>query len=270
MRTKQGPGLDICAILMLKNENRYIKYEDGTLPPYTMLEQNLRRLSSLVDEVYIVDNSSDDGSNKVYEKYHDELVKFIQYNPDDWKFDDVRDRKILLKQAQERNMKWLLVVDGDEIYEDAANLWIHKFCKDNKWTDMYTIKFHYINFWRGRLNYRVDAWNNSWFPRLFSMHQLTLEGEALHNYAFGFNTKSGFSRGTIIDAPVKCLHYGWADWEHRVEKTQRYMKRDMELTGINYDQAKAKYSNDINEKGLILKKANELWGSEFRNKGIDY
>lgn len=261
---------DICGILMLKDENRYILHEDKSKPKYTMLEQNLRRLKSLVGEVYIVDNNSQDNSEEVYKKYKDDHVMFIRYNPGSLPFDDVRDRKILLDFAKKRNMKWLLVVDGDEIYEDAADKYIHDFCQLNSPYGHHVLKFLYVNFWRGRTRYRTDAWNASWFPRLFSVNNLVLTGSALHNYAFRFQSGNNISDGNIVNAPVKCLHYGWADWEHRQLKTMRYMKRDMELNNRSYEEVKRIYSRDLDEDGLKLEKANPIWASEFRNGEIDY
>lgn len=255
---------------MLKDENRFIHHEDGRKPKYTMLEQNLRRLQSLVGEVYIVDNASEDGSEEVYDKYKDSLINYIRYNPKDLKFDDVRDRRILLEKAKERNMKWLLVVDGDEIYEDSADKYMHDFCKSNSPYGHHALKFLYVNFWRGREHYRTDAWNASWFPRLFSINNLVLTGTALHNYSFQFQSGNNISPGNIINAPVKCLHYGWADWEHRTLKTMRYMKRDMEVTGRSYEQVKQVYSRDLDEIGLKLEAGKPEWASEFRNGEIDY
>ncbi len=266
------PREGICAIIMAKDENRFILHEDGSRPKpeYTMLEQNIRRLNQLVEEIYIIDNASTDHSRSVYEKYKTETgngnICYVQYNPKDWKFDDVRDRKVLLEVAHKREMKWALIIDGDEIYEERATEWLHNFCKTKNWEDHHIAKFHYINFWRGRTRYRTDAWNKSWFQRLFSMKDLVLEGEALHNYRF--HHKGSESRYT--EAPVKCLHYGWADWQHRVAKTQRYMERDMQLSGITHEQAKHKYSQDVNEQGLKLEKADPLWGEEFRTGNIGY
>lgn len=262
----------ICAIMMLKNENRIICHEDGKKPdpPYSMLEQNLRRLNSLVEEVYIVDNASTDDSDKIYDKYKDSLIKFIQYNPDDWKFDDVRDRKILLKKAKEREMKWMLVIDGDEIYEDKADEWIHNFCCNNDHKGMFNVKFNYKNLWRGRTKYRVDMWSDSWFSRLFSLDKLELIGQPLHSYHFVFKDNNTETLGNIIESPIKCLHYGWADWDHRVAKTKRYIERDMEVTGNPYYFVKSKYLRDVDERNIILENAKTEWAEEFRSGKIGY
>jgi glycosyltransferase involved in cell wall biosynthesis len=256
--------------MMLKDENRYILHEDGSKPQYTMLEQNLRRLKSLVGEVYIVDNASTDGSHEVYNKYKDSLINYIRYNDKNMEFDDVRDRKILLDKAKERNMKWLLVIDGDEIYEDATDDYLHSFCKSNSPYTHHVLKFLYVNFWRGRTRFRTDAWNASWFPRLFSINNLVMRGTALHNYSFRFQSGSNISEGNVQHAPVKCLHYGWADWEHRRLKTMRYMQRDMEVNNRTYDEVKRMYSRDLDEDGLKLELGHPEWASEFRDGKIDY
>lgn len=256
---------------MLKNENRYILHEDGRKPKYTMLEQNLRRLRSLVEEVYIVDNASDDGSKEVYDRYKESLIKYVLYNTDDMPFDDVRDRQALLQKAHQRGMKWALIVDGDEIYEDRATDWIHTYCRDHSPHGHHVVKFHYVNFWRGRTRYRTDMWHASWFPRLFSMTDLVLRGTALHNYSFQYASLAGIRLPeNVVEAPVKCLHYGWADWDHRVAKTKRYIERDMQLNHISYEFAKTKYANDVNEYGLQLAPGDPNWASEMRGEEIDY
>lgn len=262
----------LCAVLMLKDENRFILNEDGTKcnPPMTMLEQNIRSLNKYVDEIYIVDNGSTDGSDSVYEKYKYDngngRIVYLHKNDPNLPFDDVRDRKIMLNKAKERGMKWLLVVDGDEIYEDRSVEWIKNYCRNEDLSINHIVSFHYINFWRSRTKYRVDKWFTSYFMRLFSVNNLILSGTALHNYSFNH----GGSNSKIVKCPYECLHYGWADWEHRVRKTQRYISRDMEVNRISYEHAKSKYSNDIDENGIRFEQANKEWGSEFANGIIDY
>lgn len=264
------PRDGICAIMMLKNENRFIMHDDGKKPEYTMLEQNLRRLKSLVEEVYIVDNGSKDGSKEIYEKYRKDPIFYTQYNDENLPFDDVRDRVVLLEVAKRRGMKWMLVVDGDEIYEERADKWIHEFTQSNDHERHWGIKFHYINFWRSRLKYRTDAWNGSWFERLYSLKDLRIFGTALHNYGFQFIVDNKVISLNSLNAPVKCLHYGWADWQHRVNKTERYKIRDMELNHITYEEASRKYYQDTNEMGLTVRLADPEWGEEFRTGRIGY
>ena len=260
MTVIQSPQNGISALMMLKNENHY-KYGPGDeKPKYTMLEENLIRLKDLVEEVYIVDNSSNDGSRQIYEKYQKEgNVKYVQYNPPDWKFDDVRDRNILLRVAKKREMRWVLIVDGDEIYEDRATEWIHDFVSTHNHLEHHVVKFHYVNFWRSRKQYRSDAWNRSWFNRLFSITDLTLEGQALHNYLF---VHVG-GHPIITDAPVKVLHYGWCDWKLFMEKVDRYIKKEIEM-GVNENEAILKYWSATDETNIEFKPGDPLWSQEFR------
>lgn len=259
----QIPSNGIAVLMMLKNENHY-KYGAGDeKPKYTMLEENLIRLKSLVEEVYIVDNASTDGSRQVYERYQKEgNVRYVQYNPPDWKFDDVRDRNILLRVANKREMKWVLIVDGDEIFEDRATKWINDFVSTHNHEDCHIVKFHYVNFWRSRKQFRSDAWNRSWFNRLFSIKNLVLEGQELHNYLFMHRNGSSI----VTEAPVKVLHYGWCDWKLFLEKVDRYIKKEVEM-GVSYNEAVMKYRSAIDETNIQYEPGDPLWSAEFR-KGI--
>lgn len=262
----------ICAVMMLKNENRFICHEDGRKPKYTMLEQCLRRISLIVEEVYIVDGNSSDGSKDIYEKYKGELITFIRYHDATEKFDEMYRGEMMLK-AQERGMKWMIVLDGDEVYEDGATKWIHNFCDNTDNNELVVAKFHYINFWRSRTKYRTDKWSTSYFKRLFAVNKdLVMIGGKLHNYAFVYRGPKVNStvEGRVVTAPVKCLHYGWADWEHRKAKTQRYINYHAEVYKIPLQKAAQIYASDIDEQGIKFENANPSWASEFRVGEIDY
>jgi glycosyltransferase involved in cell wall biosynthesis len=264
--------MSIAALMMLKNENRFILHEDRSKPKYTMLEQNFRRLRSMVDAVYIVDNGSTDGSRDIYDKYEkDGLIQFVHYNDNYVDFDDVRDRKILLEAAVADKHKWILVVDGDEIYEDRMDYWIKDFCSSNSHNGLHSVMFNYVNFWRSRDNYRVDKWNDSWFFRLFSSTFLDVVGEKLHQYRFLFRSFNGLhSVGNVLRSDIKCLHYGWADWDHRLKKTKQYIDLDMQYNNLSFDHASKKYVVYTDESGIVLSRGRSEWSSEFRTGSIDY
>lgn len=256
---------------MLRDENRLIKHEDGTLPnpPITMLEQCLRRLRSLVDAIYIVDNGSIDGSHEVYERFSD-IIKYVRYHPRNIPFDDCRDRKILLEEVKKDSMDWVICIDGDEVYEDAMDDYVKTFCATHSPLDHYALKFHYINLWRGRMRYRIDKWNNSWYFRMFSVPDLEIIGTPLHNYNFEFVRVRTIIPKKIIESPMKCLHYGWADWTKRLEKEQRYIFGDMEISGISVEESRKKYYIGIDEDGLKVALADPKWCEEFRSMKIGY
>lgn len=244
---------------MLKDENRYIPHADGSLPPYTMLEQCLRRVRSIAGQMFIVDNGSTDGSKAVYQKYAD----IVSYKPADRPFDDVRDRKHLLAMAQANGAKWMLVVDGDEVLEDKATDYIHSLVEvydEMENTDNIVVFFEYINLWRSRKRYRTDAWSGDRYARLFTLKNLELVGTPLHDYTFRHTEGK-----TQIHRPdIKVLHYGWADWNHRLAKRDRYIKRHAELHNMTIEQAEPHYNAEINEVGLTLATAKPEWNAEFR------
>jgi glycosyltransferase involved in cell wall biosynthesis len=259
MERHLNPKSQIAAILMLKNENRFILNEDGSPPPYTMLGQCLRRLESLVGHILVVDNGSTDCSRGLYQRYVDNVV----YNDPNLPFDDVRDRRRLLAMAKNTGAKWMLVVDGDEVLEDKATDYIHSLVEvydEMENTDNIAVHFEYINLWRSRTRYRTDAWSNIWFPRLFTTNRLELDGTALHNYHFRFSS----GKTQMLRPDVKVLHYGWADWQHRLAKRQRYIKRHAELHGMSIEQATPIYNPEIDETGLTLAIAKPEWNEEFR------
>jgi hypothetical protein len=250
----------IVAGLMLKNENRFIyncNYEQK--PKLSMIQQCLNRVSDIADYIIIVDNDSDDGSKDIYKDY--EKIIHIKYNKD-LNFSDFRDRKYLIDEGKKTDAKWFMMIDGDEVFEDNSVEWIKKFCNDDKNLSRNTrIWFKYVNLWRGRKKYRIDKWNSSKFARIWTLEELKINGEDLHSYDVTFNSPE------IIDilSPCKIIHYGWADWHHRVEKSFRYGEQHSKIKNLSLYNSNSYYvKEDLNEEGIVLKDVETNWLEEFK------
>lgn len=76
-----------------------------------------------------------------------------------------------------------------------------------------------------------------------------------------------FSDSKIVDilSPYKVIHYGWADWNHRIEKSFRYGKQDSELKKVDLYKSNLYYvKEDLNEENIVLNDVNPAWLEEFR------
>lgn len=249
----------IIAGLMLKNENRLIfndKFDKK--PKYSMLEQCLDCVNKIADEIIIVDNNSDDNSDFIYSKYKKiiHIKKNIETN-----FSDFRDRDYLISEAKKRNGDWFLMVDGDEVFEDSAINWIKSFSNNkNNENKNIRVNFKYINLWRSRKKFRIDKWNSSKFFRLWSLKNLKIIGEDLHCYDLTFDKN-------IVDitSPYLVIHYGWADWQFRINKSFRYGEQHSKIHNISLFNANKYYvDSDLNENGIILQDVDKNWLEEFK------
>ena len=89
----------IIGMYRIKNESRWI-------------EQSLKSISDICEEIVILDDGSTDDTVKICENFSQVVDIHSQKN---LPFDETRDKNTLLKMALSRNPDFILTLDGDEV-----------------------------------------------------------------------------------------------------------------------------------------------------------
>ena len=196
--------MKLIAILRIKDEILYI-------------ERCLSRLTSLVDEIIILDNGSTDGTLDVYPKFS-KIVKVLQTEG----FDEGRDKIMLLDAAKKRNPDWILWIDGDEEMEESLDRSVLDSYMNSKYNK---VSFRMCNFWLSEKLYRIDG-------KYF--------GYTLHpQRSMWRNIETAYFRDRLIHngdifgidkpffvSPYRIKHYGYANAEKMRKKYELYKAVD--------------------------------------------
>lgn len=200
------PQMKIVAIVRTKNS-------------MLMFNESLSELSSLVDEIIVLDNGSTDGTLQACDKFP-KIVKIIQHNDAD-NFHEGRDRNLMLTEARKRYPDWITLADPDEVFEK-------NFTRDI--LDKYThsgydrIGFRMCNFW---LSMKYCRFDRDWFKyTLTPQRQIwrNLEGTyfediVIHAGLRGINSKMYIS-------PFRIKHYGYIDKKNVDTKMAVFRRAD--------------------------------------------
>lgn len=270
----------LACVLMLKNENKYVYGEKDKKPSVTMLEQQMMFLKSFVDNVYIMDDLSDDGSMDIYKKYQNMgLVKeIISTNGE---FDENKHYNTLcdMVKSDEEN-KWMLYLDGDEILIDESRKYIRDLVEDKinlaelfndkQYLDKIIVRFRYINLWRSRKQYRYDKFYGGETGKLFRVHKtLKSYGKKFNEHHFAYEAPDDFGR-IILLMDHFILHYAWVDWNHMIRKVDRNAVIEYKYNGTNIDEAKKHYMMTLDETDIRYRNCVKAWAEEYRTGKISY
>ncbi|MGG4144710.1 glycosyltransferase [Paenibacillus algorifonticola] len=205
-------GNKLTAIMQVRNEEgRY-------------LETLLADLSSFVDEIVIVDDASTDATVAIC-KASRKVVKLVE-NEERLFGCEWRLRQLLWRAAEETEPDWLLAVDADEFYEDAAKAEMRSLINQGEY-DWFA--FRKYDFWGSATHYREDAlWNSHQRPTV-----------ALARYLPGYHYAYPQWAQHAPRLPLTCSalpgaqtelrikHFGWAgSAEERLRKYERHMQLD--------------------------------------------
>ena len=179
----------------------------------------LTKLSSLVDEIIILDNGSTDGTLEACDKFP-KIVKVICHN-DAGIFHEGRDRNLMLVEAKKRNPDWIIMLDPDEVFEkhftrDILDKYMHSghdrisFRMCNFWLSM-----KYCRFDRDWLKYTVTPQRH--FCR--NIEGLYFEDLVIHAGLKGVDFKTHVS-------PFRIKHYGYVHQKKVIDKISVFRSYD--------------------------------------------
>ncbi|WP_338553490.1 glycosyltransferase [Paenibacillus sp. KS-LC4] len=211
---RKTTGNKLTAIMQVRNEEgRY-------------LEALLDDLSSYVDEIVIVDDASTDATVEICKACR-KVVRLVE-NEERLFGCEWRLRQMLWRAAEETEPDWLLAVDADEFYEEAAKTEMRSLINQGAYD---WVAFRMYDFWGSVTHYREDAWWN--------LHQRPTV--TLTRYLPGYHYAYPQWAHHVPRLPLTCSalpgaltelrikHFGWAgSAEQRLQKYERYMQLDPE------------------------------------------
>jgi len=188
------------------------------------INQCINKLSSLVDEIIVLDNWSTDGTLEAYKKYP-KIVEVLETR----EFDEGRDKIMLLEAAKKRNPDWIVWIDADEVFEnhlDRSTLEGYMHSKFNR------ITFRMCNFWLSEERCRFD---HEYY--LYTLHPQRSMWRNMHSAYFkNLSIHNGDIQGVPGKAyisPYRIKHYGYVYKQKIEEKMKVYAAAD-KYEGRNY------------------------------------
>lgn len=210
---KTGPQKITLAMLVRNEADRH-------------LSAVLAHAAAYVDEAVILDDASTDATVHVCREVLKDIPTFIHSNPTPGFDNEVNLRKQLWELTLRSSPDWILCLDADEMFEDAAILRIRSLVNQPH-IDVFA--FRLFDFWDME-HYREDEFWNAhlrYAPFLVRYQpQFPYEWHETPLHCGRFPKNLMLLPTAISDLRVK--HFGWVTENDRVEKYNRYMQADPE------------------------------------------
>ncbi len=210
--SKKGKGNKITLAMLVRNESdRY-------------LEQVLQQAKQFVDNVVILDDASEDNTVEVCKRTLAGIPLTIVSNNKMGFTNEIILRKQLWQMAVTTNPDWILILDADELFEEAAPEVLKKLAKTK---DVSYYSFQLYDMW-SETHYREDQyWSAHQQFRPFMVRYLPdfhylWQETPLHCGRFPVNIAA--LKGE--NYPLRIKHLGWLKPADRLKKYYRYKELD--------------------------------------------
>lgn len=196
-------------VAILRTKNSLLKLEDC-----------LKKLSTLVDEIIIMDNGSTDGTIEVFKSFP-KIVKVL-YRNDTGDFNEGRDMNLMLEEAKKRNPDWITMAWPDEVFEKHLTRDILERYMQSTYD---RVGFRMCHFWRSMKYCRFDR---DWFfyslrPQRFLWRNL--EGTYFNNIVIHPGGIQGIN-SPVYTSPFRIKHYGYISKEDVDRKLAVFKQND--------------------------------------------
>ncbi|MFV9510025.1 glycosyltransferase [Tepidibacillus sp. LV47] len=199
--------------MLVKNEaNRYLK-------------RVIENISSYADELVVLDDKSIDDTVDVIRKTSTIPTYITSIDNGNFYENEIELRKRLYQLVLSRNPDWFMIVDADEIFDQASREKFEKLMNQNE-VDVWGFKLYDMwdeTHYRSDEYWRAHEYSTLMLVRNIRGFQPEWRETPIHCGRLPSNLWSLRTKSTEL---MKIKHYGWADPEDRKKKYERYMKYD--------------------------------------------
>lgn len=238
-RTRSGPANDapaLLALLQLRNERRY-------------LADYLENVAPHVDGILVLDDGSDDGGTGLLEG-HPKVLEILRLDTGPvHRWDELRNRRLLVDAAARHRGRWLVAIDADERVEHDFRAKLDAILARADRDGVMAFQLRVRELWDAPDQYRVDGvWGRKGAARLFRLRaDHDFGAQSLHGHWAPLNSR--LPNGRFAVAEINLYHLRMVHAEDRRRRRDRYnaMDPDRAMQKIGYD-----YLTDVT--GLALEK----------------